>query len=420
MHRRTRLIAAFAAAFSYLGTLTMAAPPATATHSDVTVTVIDSGVRVSHQEFDYVSQTDTTDQVVAWWDFSNDASPPSHRPGPSDLWDTTTNGGEPWDGSGHGTAVASAAVGLNVAGPATKRPSLCPGCKLAVAKVTSLDDAVAAFKWARETIHTNVISMSLGSLVPIPSQIAASLYREIRLARQAGILVVLSNGNTPAPGFASAYANSPYALGVGASSGNRNTISSASISATADPEVTSDFASVPLASRSCDTCYAPVSGTSFSAPIVAGFAARLIQENPALSPDYFEKLIKYSAYDSLVPVVFEGYGVIDGAPSQLSSAIAHAAADTLPSRPAGDFDGMYVEQVQGALDQLWTGTSSEGSQVMVDMDLGTPSPAGTIDLSAPTVVSDAEIYKLTANIGDVLILYLDSTTADLSKDIASY
>lgn len=429
-------LVALVASSTMVGTVAMSvisASPAAATLPDVTVTVIDTGVHVTHQEFDYVSQTDTTDQVVAWWDFSGDASPANHLPAAGELWDTTTNGGEPWDNHGHGTAVASAAVGLNVAGPATKRPSFCPGCKLAIAKVTngagavSLDQLDDAIKWARETVHTDVISMSLGGIAPLPTAVLTSIFSEIRLARQAGILVVVANGNGIAnagvpggAGFATPFGNSPYALGVGVGVSSATVFSTTSYTSTTDPEVTSDANFVRLASKWCQ-CYSQFSGTSYAAPIVAGFAARLLQENPAMTPDYLETLVKYSARDSIFfsPVV-EGYGTVDGAGAQLSTAIAHAAAGTLPARPSPDVDALYVETVQGTLDDVWADKLAEGSQVIVNPGIGTTSPSGTIGHSAPTGLSDAEVHKVTANAGDVVTVDAGYTSPDGTSDFDVY
>jgi hypothetical protein len=341
-------------------------PPAPATPPDVIVTMIDTGVRATHQEFDYQGPASTTDQFVAWWDFSNGT-----RPAAGQTWDTTTP--DPYDNNGHGTATASAAVGRNVVPSPTKTPSFAPGFKLAVAKVTgnsvtNTDDGspqlagvVAAFQWARETVHTDVISMSIGSIIPAPAAgTIKAVYDQIQLAREAGILVVVANGNgwgntgyVPGePGWATAYGNSPYALGVGAA--DVPPLKADGAMHTWDPEVTS-AAKINLAAIDCDTCYFGFGGTSFSAPRVAGFAAHLKQTALAAGaithPDYLETLVKYSARDTVDPPAFEGYGVI-GATEQ-ADAEAHAAAGTLPSRPSPDTNALYVENVQGTLDKLW-------------------------------------------------------------------
>jgi hypothetical protein len=358
--RKQALSALVALSLATGGAAAMSAHPASAVAPDVTITMIDTGVRASHQEFDYGGASSTTDQFVAWWDFSSDAN---HLPAAGQTWDTTF--ADPYDPNGHGTATAAAAAGLNAVPATTKTPSFAPGFKLAAAKVANagatITNIAKAIKWARETVHTDVISMSIGQIVPLPSSFGADVYREIALARQAGILVVVANGNGWAntglapgePGFATGYGNSPYALGVGAV-GNDGAL------VTTDPEVVSTYKQ-NIASNACDTCYGSSIGTSFSAPRVAGFAAHLKQtalaNGQSPTADYLETLVKYSARDTTMPPTFEGYGVIDGA--QQAVAEAHAAAGTLPARPSPDVNALYVETVQGTLDATWASATAD-------------------------------------------------------------
>lgn len=391
--------------------------------NDVVVAMIDTGVRATHNEFNYGGPTSTTDQFVGWWDFSNDAG--LHEPAIGQTWDTVI--ADPFDPHGHGTATASLAVGQNAASSTVKKPSLCPGCKLAVAKVGEADGTIsgniaAAIAWARETVHADVISMSIGSIVPLPSFISADVYREARLARQAGILMVVSNGNGFAnagvpgePGFATSYGNSTDVLGVGADDIDGPTV-------TTDPEVVAQFFDVPSASNSCDSCYAGVTGTSFSAPYTAGFAAALKQTaldngRPA-GPDYIEKLVKFSARDTIVPPTFEGYGVIDAA--QFSGANSHAAAGTLPVRPSPDINNLYVETVQGTLDDVWTDKAGESLQLAQKTFTGTLTPVGTIGPSAPTGLAEGEVFTFKANAGDVVTFDMGWVTPDEVADIDMY
>ena len=208
-----------------LGTATVA-PVASALPGDpVVVAMIDTGVRATHQEFDYRGPTDTDDQFVAWWDFSSEGG--GVLPEVGQTWDTTIP--DPYDGNGHGTSTASMSVGRNIANPGSQNPSAAPGFKLAVAKVGtaagSVDgDLAEAIRWARESVKADVISMSIGAIVSLPAALNADVYREFRFAREDGILVVVSNGNgtggaglIPGNGTTTNNGNSPYVLGVGAS-----------------------------------------------------------------------------------------------------------------------------------------------------------------------------------------------------------
>src|SRR5688572_18294914 len=95
------------------------------------VAVVDTGLRATHQEFDYRGPTSTSDQVVAWWDFTSEVKEKVALPGPGQLWDTAVR--DPYDRQGHGTGTAAMAVGRNAV--PEKTPAALPGGKVAIAKV---------------------------------------------------------------------------------------------------------------------------------------------------------------------------------------------------------------------------------------------------------------------------------------------
>jgi hypothetical protein len=322
------------------------------------VAVIDTGVNAAHQEFDYRGKTSTTDQFVAWWDFTPDKKPGQTAvlPKPGQLWDTTI--ANPYDDNGHGTLTAGM-VGGRTASP-QKTPAAAPGVKLAIAKVVngggSVNGSIAdAIDWAVTTVHADVISISIGTIVPFPADLARDEFDAISRARKAGVLVVVANGNGFAnagvpgdPGWANDSSCSPDVLSVGASGVDGYLVST-------DPELTAVF-TVTGPSYKDRTSYVTESGTSFATPYVAGFASRLIgaarQAGRALPVGQLETLLQYSARDTTTPVQFEGYGVLDG--SQLPGALSNAAKGTLPARPSPDLNATYVESVSGTLRTVWT------------------------------------------------------------------
>ena len=323
---RRRLVAA--ALSGLLGAATLAGiAPARAAADPVVVAVIDTGLAANHPEFDYRGPDSNDDQLVAWWDFSDDAE--GHLPNTGDLWDPTVR--EPFDPHGHGTATASMAVGLNRA--EEKAPAAFPGGKLAVAKVGSgakaaiTGDLAAAVEWAVDTVGADVISMSIGAgFVLLEDE---GLHDAIAYARASGVLVVVSNGNgflnsgVPGePGTVKGYGNSPHVLSVGAADAN-------GLIVTTDPEVVADF--TPVAADK-NGGYKTATGTSFASPFVAGLGARLISEARAagrdLEPSEAEALLKFSARDTAFPPNIEGYGVLDI--DSVAAAVAHARAGTTP------------------------------------------------------------------------------------------
>lgn len=325
--RNRRLIAVVLSGLLSATVLVGLAPARAADPDPVVVAVIDTGLAAGHAEFDYRGADNNDDQIVAWWDFSNDAE--GHLPNAGDLWDPVVR--EPFDPHGHGTATASMAVGLNR--DEDKSPSAFPGGKLAVAKVGSgakadiTGDISAAFEWAVDTVGADVISMSIGAgFVLLGSE---GYYDSIAYARESGVLVVVSNGNgflnsgVPGePGTVKGYGNSPHVLSVGAADAD-------GLIVTTDPEVVADFS--PVAADN-DGGYARATGTSFGAPFVAGLGARLISEARAagreLEPADAERLLKFSARDTAYPPNVEGYGVLDI--DSVRPAVEHARAGTAP------------------------------------------------------------------------------------------
>lgn len=313
---------------------------------DVVICIIDTGLNATHREF-------APDQVVAWWDFTTPDVPAA-----GDFYYSKAL---PHDGFGHGTQVAGMAAGLNADPSKTK--SFAPGTHLAIARVgddagSVVGNVANAFRWCTDTAKADVINMSIGSIVPIPGAplLFTAEYDAIAYAREHGALVTLSNGNgvgrlgyIPSSGANSTYSSSMDTLNVGPwdlLDGPNNT----------DAEVAAQYA-VHGPVNTNDTDYADTAGTSFSSPLVAGFAAKLVREAQAagtpLAPAQLETLIKYSARDTALPPSWEGYGVIDGA--QLAGAIAHARAGTLPGRPSPDVNGFYVEEVSNRMREINNG-----------------------------------------------------------------
>jgi len=330
---------------------------ATTVADEPVVAVIDTGVRATHQEFNYGGPSSTTDQFVGWWDFTTETKKSVVLPAAGQTWDTAV--ADPYDKNGHGTLTASMVAGRG-ASP-QKTPAAYPGGKLAIAKVGDGDGTIegdigAAVTWATDTVHADVISISIGTIVPVPALLEQSTLDAIAAARSKGILVVIANGNgfgnagVPGdPGWAGGFSSSTNALLVGAAGVDGYLVNT-------DPEVAAIF-TVTGPSHTSDNGYVTESGTSFGTPFVAGFAASTIQAARAagrsLTADRLETLLKYVATDTVTPPSFEGYGVLSL--TELPTAKSHAAAGTLPTRPSPDLSGTYVESVGGTLRSAWGG-----------------------------------------------------------------
>lgn len=312
----------------------------------VRVCVVDTGINAAHQEF-------APDQLVGFFDFS------AGKPKPGQAWDPRK---KPYDPNGHGTLTAAMAVGRGVSPQATK--SFAPGFRLASAKVADdegsiVGDIGAAVRWCTDTIGAQVINISIGSIVSLSvvgQLLWAGDYEALAYARSKGVLVTVANGNgtgnlglVPGDGASSNYGSSGDVLAVGASGTQAATVSY-------QPEVAAQFSITGPDNEGTDK-YVGASGTSFSSPLTAGFAARLVAEarsaGRALAGDGLEALVKSAATDTTMPPFWEGYGVIDA--DALPAALAAAREGRLVPRPDPDVSAIYVEQVAGTQRALHRG-----------------------------------------------------------------
>ena len=280
--------------------LAAAAPAAADAQTDPTqgvrVCIVDTGINAAHKEF-------APGQLVGFWNFTD----PAPRGQATKAFDPKH---PPADGNGHGTLTASMAVGLNAVPAKTK--SFAPGFRFASAQVVTpagsvSGDIAGAIRWCTDVIGAQVINISIGTIVPVSyaSQIAwAADYEALAYARSKGVLVTVANGNgtgnlglVPGDGASSNYAMSADTLAVGASGAQAATVSY-------QPEVAAQYSITGPVHDNPDD-YRTAGGTSFSSPLTAGFAARLVAEARSvgrdLKADALEALVKSAARDTAIP-----------------------------------------------------------------------------------------------------------------------
>lgn len=273
----------------------------------VPITIIDSGTDPSHPEF--ATRPDTT--------FENPQS---------------TVGREEY----HGTAVASvAAAPANGVGIVGVYPAAALQIWDASPDARGITDfnAIAALDAAAQHCPA-VINLSFGSTDPDPALDDAVLN-----AFRSGCVVVAASGNEGDSGSPTTYpAAWPHVFTVGASDENDRVAPFSTTGPALDvvaPGV-DIVAAVPLSRNA--TGYDTVSGTSFSAPIVAAAAAWVWTARPTLTASQLMQVIRNSARD-IGPPGFDnasGYGEID-IPAAL-------AAPTPPNDPFEPND--EIEQVK--------------------------------------------------------------------------
>lgn len=188
------------------------------------------------------------------------------------------------------------------------------------------DNWVTAIEWA-DSLGSDIVSTSLGYLdfdggftytyedlngETMVTSIAA------KMAVEKGIVVVSSAGNegndkdwpyilSPADGFG------VIAAGAVNSSGVRASFSS--IGPTADGRIKPDLMAMgsgnTLVNPNAETGFSFGGGTSYSAPLVAGVCALLLEINPQLTPYELEQALKSTASQTDAPDNFMGWGIID-------------------------------------------------------------------------------------------------------------
>ena len=253
------------------------------------------------------------------------------------------------DPSGHGTMVAGVAAGNSEIAPGVARNARLVDVRVASSRgeaVTS--DIVAAVDWilANRSLHNiRVANFSLVGTTAVSFRFDP-LDRAVEKLWLNGVVVVAAAGNNGEPSKAvgiGAPANDPFVITVGAldqaQTSSVSDDSRASWSAygpTADGFMKPDLSApgrymvmpVPMnatipaekANRVVKPGYMWMSGTSFSAPIVAGAAAQILARSPGLSPDQVKGALMLKARQ--VPSADPGAGVgeIDaGAAASVSS-----------------------------------------------------------------------------------------------------
>jgi hypothetical protein len=405
--------AAGSCAYTYAAGLPPVAP---FDRTKATITVIDTGSEASNPEFDYDETVPGPNgQFVGWWDFSGTTSHPACGDATT-IWCTAHGPYDPDLSSGsHGTGTTGMAAGTNAS--AVKTASACPGCNLAVAKVLNEDsdsldgDIASAIRWAVDVVHTDVISVSIGAVAPIPEPVLHDTYVAQRYAREHGVFVTFANGNgwgnagiPGQPGGFMNYGNSIDVLSVGANGLDGYLV-------TTDPEVTGPFTVMTSASKAADDDgtadgYHQISGTSFSTPFTAGLAGHLIASGrlcgaPDLSPEYLEQLIKDTAVDDItVPPSNEGYGEVSIATMQTALGVLCNG----DARPAVDpITKTYVDKVSGT-ERMFSSDTVSGwtlGATLVRNPGGRKYTPGSLGISVPTL-ADTDIYEVTVLPGKTL------------------
>ena len=267
------------------------------------VTIVDSGLDMTHEEFasrpDTIAlnvQTTSDDEDDHGTEVASVIAAPVNGVGLVGVYPQAVL--RSWDASPNGAFTASAAVAGIVA--AARRG---PG----------------------------VINLSFGGDIPDPSVQRAILY-----AFKQGSLVVASSGNGGGYGNPLSYpASYPHVLTVAATT-ERGAIASFS-SESNDVDLAAPGVRIPVAEPLADdpSGYITASGTSFSAPVVSGAAAWIWTVRPELDNTQLFEILRESAQD-VPPAGFDrasGFGILN-----IPRALAQPTPAPDPLEPNDDID----------------------------------------------------------------------------------
>jgi serine protease AprX len=318
------------------------------TGKGVGVAVIDSGISNAHDDLYRLSPwswSTTNGRVAHFKDFTVDTKVWSSNPA--------------YDDYGHGTHVAGIIAGTGYDSNGKHR-GIAPGAKVVGLKVMDrlgrgyMSDVMAAIDYAisvKATYNIRVINLSVASGV-YESYWTDPLTLAARRAVDAGIVVVASAGNLgenaqgqKQVGGITSPGNAPWVLTVGASSEQATSVRSNDTIAkfssrgptwvdfSAKPDLVAPGVGIESLSDSHSTLYSSLpgmllsgisglgltykpylslSGTSMSAPVVAGTVALMLEANPKLTPNAVKAILQYTAQvKSNTSFLVQGAGMLN-------------------------------------------------------------------------------------------------------------
>jgi len=298
------------------------------TGAGVTIAVLDTGVDATHPDLPYGAKVLENVRVNAALGIGPGFIPPVPVEGVQDT-DLVL---------GHGTFVASVAAGTGAAGGGALR-GVAPGASILGVSAGDLfiTNVLEGFDYILDNaarFKVRIVNCSWGTEgffdPDDPVNIAT------RALYDAGISVIFAAGNYgPAADTLNPYSVAPWVIGVGSvrKDGRLSDFSSRGIfeELLYHPIIVAPGESITAASPLAlngGQPYSTESGTSFSAPHVAGVAALLLQVNPALTPGDIKRIIQQTA----TPIL--GHDRSEAGAGRLDAWAALTLARQ-PSRPFG-------------------------------------------------------------------------------------
>lgn len=270
----------------------------------ILICVLDTGFKLDHEAF-------TQTNIVAQWDFIQNDSVTSNEPGDSPSQDM------------HGTTVLGVLGGYSegeLVGPAWGAEYLLAKTELYTIELEIEEDYwIAGLEWA-DSSGADIVSSSLGYVLWYSK---ADLDGETPLCTRAadravsrGIVVVNSTGNFGPSDSLIAPADGDSVLAVGAVDRYGDIAYFSSRGPTIDGRIKPELVAMGMGTYSVFKGtvdeYARYNGTSYSAPLVAGLCAQLLEIHPEWSPMELRQALLFTASRSGMPDNTYGYGIPHG------------------------------------------------------------------------------------------------------------
>ena len=223
-------------------------------------------------------------------------------------YDFVNNDSNPMDTDGHGTGLATIAVGGTYTFNGAKYQGIAPGARYIALRVDDNKDVPdsryeAAFRWVidnRVKYNITVVNASFGSGHYATEAQRAVYADEMQQLEADGVVIVAASGND---GAAKPYgveypAADPSAFAVG--SVNSSDVISKFTERSSIMDILAPGENVPTGylSQSDQPIYLQATGSSFAAPFIAGAAAILKQIDPRFTPHDIMSILRASGVDN--------------------------------------------------------------------------------------------------------------------------
>lgn len=258
--------------------------------------------------------------------------------------------------SGHGTVVLGTVGGYapgHLVGPAYGARYLLASTEaVAFEKEIEEDFWISAVEWA-DSLGADVISSSLGyvdwySYEDMDGE-TAMISRAASMASDRGIVVVNSMGNLGGEPYEKmvAPADAEGVISVGGVDAAGSRWVSSSIGPTFDGRIKPDVMAMGEGVYTVDPFgfdgYTRLNGTSFSAPLVAGVAALLLEAYPHWTPEKVQRVLRRTAGQAAAPDTLNGYGIVHA----LNALSTESRGDVHSFTAAGGPSGVYLTWTAG-------------------------------------------------------------------------